>query len=88
MHIAVRFFAAAVDDQVFLTGLEGDQRHMPGTAMIVDSLPAIGHERAQCAGINGFLRRRNDDDHFATTKRDECLTSEWMALNHIQAQGQ
>jgi hypothetical protein len=81
--VAVRFLATTINDQEILACIEGDQGHMPGAAMIVDTLAAIRNEGPQLIRIDTFTWRRNHDNHAAGLERHECLAAKRMPFDHI-----
>ena len=86
--VAVVSRTTSIDDQQLLIPLQAYQRHMPGAAMVVDALPAIGHERAQLRRLNALSGWCNDDNHTTGLQRYECLAAERMTFHYVDTKRQ
>ena len=82
--LAVAVTARPINDEEPLAGFQRDQRHMPGAAVIVDALAAIGHEGAEIRRIDRLPWRRNNHDEGKRAERNEGLTAERVSFDHVE----
>src|SRR5210317_1083870 len=83
--IAIRQVAGPVDDEKLLPRLERDQRHVPGAALVIHALPAIGYERLQVRQLDALSRWRDDDHETGRCQRHERLAAERMTFDDIKS---
>ena len=78
--IEVGASARMIYDEI-ISFLDGNERMMPGSGVVVDALPAVGHKTPEVLCSWRQARCTNDHDKAPAIDRYERLARNWMALH-------